>query len=496
MTASLDPPLNDFTHTMSSQSLIYNDSSFLNAPKPNNATFQQPISAFTASPPPALSSYSALSSLTPFQASVITSSRDRDPADNQTASPKTPITSNALPFSPLCIKSVPKFPALFALNDSPFRIMIASDTALPPLLDSGSSPVVRRSQGDITPVFGRGGEVINASKRRKRPRETFHDHPEIDMYSMELSTEGHSPSLRKRSTPFLQRLSRCHGGPLSPSTDINPGPCLASPFMLKVDSTQAVSVEKTSPINCTPSASQATSAVDTGLQSNSYGSERNLLGMGSSPLSEASSVGSPRSPIPFDLQSIFEEEDRLHRMKTRSRTRLAGRFLQSTSNPSALGKSACQAQKRKCIFQDDSGSNKATPSNFGSFPYGSFPVKKRKTGGGHEYLTGRTAAPSQTKKRIMGLATDSSTNRCTVDDAPVRRQVPPNHIFDLGKADIDPLPSSPPGLLTSESQRTFPSTIPINSTFPMFYKQFPIPSYFYPESGYTSVLSEYGPVIF
>ncbi|KAF8521136.1 hypothetical protein JB92DRAFT_1832672 [Gautieria morchelliformis] len=403
LAAYSNPFLDDFPYPTSPQTLIYNDSlPFLNSSLPTSTGFDHPISAFVTYPPPALSSYSTAleSPVAQFRMSL-SPPQDKALEDSLISLPKTPINSRAMCFPPLFPKSTDELPnnsPSFSLNNSPFRTL--EDTTLPALLDSTSSPVVRRSQGDVTPMFGRGGEVIPLPNQPKHHRDICED-GSANPFSIAQIPDSHSPSLHQRSTPFLQRLRQC-SDVLSPWGDINPAQPLSSPFILKAHSTQFASPE----LAATRAAQTGAPAERiTGLSS-SCAKRKFLLSL-DSPLSEASSHSPSKQPIRSDLQAMFDKEDRKHGMSTRSRSKASSSSHLESKN-STLGTSTCQRQKRKYMVQGEIHNDDANPASSDDEIMSSPLKKKRKIHGGVGSLARRSAALNQSTSRGAGGSNYSS----------------------------------------------------------------------------------------
>jgi hypothetical protein len=399
LAAYSNPFLDGYVYPTPPQPPICTDSlPFLNC---SSTVLNQPISAFITYPPPALSSYStALSPMAEFRASL-SPSQDNALEDSLRYLPNTPINSGAICFPSLFPQSTDELPnnsPSFNLNNSPFRTL--DDTNLPTLSDSTSSPVVRRSKGDVTPLFGRGGEIIHLPNQPKLHRDIFLEDGSANSFSIAQIPNSHSPTLQRRSTPFLQRLRQC-SDVLSPWGDTNPALPLSSPFILKSHSTQFVSPE----IAATRAAQTPSAERITGL-SNSCAKLKYLLSL-DSPLSEASSHSPVRPPIPSDLQAMFEKEDRMHGMSMRSRSK-ASSSSHPASKSSMLGTSTCQRQKRKYMVESKMDNDDANPASSDDEILSSPLQKKRKTLGGIGSLARRNAAPNKSTSRGTGGGNYSS----------------------------------------------------------------------------------------
>ncbi|KAF8582393.1 hypothetical protein K439DRAFT_1635327 [Ramaria rubella] len=488
-------PFLDFSsyqHGMPTSSFVRDaEYSFAHGSIHSNAdVFLQPISALAASSPHALFSFPVASS------STLPRFYSKALVDPQESSPKTPICSNKssppLLFSESTNKLLDGIP--FTLSSSPSQV---ARTDLTSLLDCGSSPVVRRSQGDITPLFGRGGEVIIASQEQNRHEVKHAGEAKILEPNLEL------PSTTKRNTPFFQRLCRSHckehlPSPSSSHPDAKLPPPLASPFKLQTVPSQSVIGENSRSIIASdaPETPVREPLANREPSQSSFVPNRKLyLGLDFSPLSELSpfSPASSQSPLPFNLRTIFEEEDRKHHMNTRSRVRVRV-GIESVSTPRSIAKSQTLVmskplrRKRKRVFLDEKAEESRSIDN-DSEDENCPPMKRNKISNSETRPLTRVASSLRSTRQagpITYLSQIKKSSISTIRASPQEPSVVSLAVEEAGR------PSSSITSLTSTSRcrRTFPSKIPINTAFPLFYRQFPVSSYFYPnEDSDVSILA-------
>lgn len=439
------------------------------------------LSALAAASPPASASERYATQFTLHSPNVRHGTLDSP----RTIAPRTPTRIRDRISSPLLARSTNKLlngPSLFSPNTTPSQLFAYVDLSF--LLDPENSPVVRRSLGDVTPLFGRRERIVCRSTQETPQlslgRELVCASPQID-----LSPVTPSPEFGKETTPFLQRLNR--GARVhpkqTPSSPSDTCTSLASPFIFQVPPAQFTpnSSPSTSPHAISsdnhPNPPTAFSRPD--VHANPY----------FNPLSSPSSPGIPDSPLPFDLRAIFEEEDRQHRMRTRStlRSQQGSRRGRESPMPPAAGRRTQKKRKLADSVEADNAQNILTRDKGNNDGKAETPLPRKKmriervvtslTSGICWPMGQRTSTvPAQARQKTVVPVLAQ-----TVDD---------EHSLPLAQTPAE-LAQSSSAAFAHDSQRTFPSSIPIHSAFPLFYRRFPVPSLFFPDGAGRSILAEY-----